>query len=123
MRRPVAGPSQDQEWMDMGSQLSPLNLEGLRRCLRPEFTGMPAEDLEQIVNTSISEMPAGAAEDFMNALGSLGKAVGSTLQRAAPSIAQGAAAGAPLGIYGKAAGAGLGLASSLSSSQGSAPKP
>ena len=30
-------------------RLSPLSLEGLRRCVRPEFADMPAEDLEQIV--------------------------------------------------------------------------
>lgn len=96
----------------MGSQLSPLSLEGLRRSVRPEFAGMPAEDLEQIVNTSISEMPASIAEDFMKAIGSLGKAVGPTLQRAAPGIAQGAATGASVGgPWGALFGAGAGLAS------------
>jgi hypothetical protein len=105
--------------MEMGSQFSPQSLEGLRRCLRPEFTGMPAEDLEQIVNTSISEMPASAADDFMKALGSLGKAVGPTLQRAAPGIAQGAATGASVGgPWGALFGAGAGLASAALSGQG-----
>ena len=79
------------------SKLSPLSLERLRDHLRPELADMPAEDLEQIIESSISEVPQGIAEDFMKALGSLGKAVGPTLQRAAPGIAQGAATGASVG--------------------------
>jgi hypothetical protein len=96
----------------MGSQLSSPRLEGLRQCVRPDLTGMPAEDLEQLVDSSISEMPAGTAEDFLKAIGSFGKAVGPTLQRAAPGIAQGAATGATVGgPWGALIGAGAGLAS------------
>ena len=68
-------------------------------------------------------MPAGIAEDFLKAIGSLGKAVGPTLQRAAPGIAQGAVTGAsvggPLGAF---IGAGAGLASTLGS-KGRPPAP
>ena len=97
----------------MGSQLSPRSLEGLRQCVRSDFTGMPAEDLEQIVDTSISEMPAGTAEDFLKTIGQFGKAVTPTLQRAVPGIAQGAATGATVGgPWGALIGAGTGLASS-----------
>ena len=85
---------------------------------------MPAEDLEQIVNTSISEMPASAADDFMKALGSLGKAAGRTLQRAVPGIAQGAATGASVGgPWGALLGAGAGLASAALSGQGKSSRP
>ena len=108
----------------MGSQLSPLSLEGLRQCVRPEFAGMPAEALEQIVDSAISGMPASIAEDFMKALGSLGKAVGPTLQRAAPGIAQGAATGASVGgPWGALIGAGAGLASATLRSKGRPSRP
>jgi hypothetical protein len=102
--------------------LTPLNFDGLRSFLRPELTGIPAEDIEQIVNTSISEMAPGTAEDFMKALGSVGKAVGPTLQRAAPGMAQGAATGATMGgPWGALIGAGAGLASSAFRKQGRPP--
>ena len=105
--------------MKMRSQLSPLSLEGLRQCVRPELAGMPAEDLEQIVDTSISGVPANIAEDFLSAFGSLAKAVGPTLQRAAPGVAQGAATGASVGgPWGALIGAGAGLASSALSGRG-----
>jgi hypothetical protein len=94
-------------------RLSPLSLEGLRQCVRPELAGMPAEDLEQIVESSVSAVPYGIAEDFMKQLGSLGKAAGPMLQRAAPGMAQGAATGASVGgPWGALIGAGAGLASS-----------
>ena len=94
-------------------RLSPLSLEGLRLCVRPELAAMPAEDLEQIVESSVSAVPQGIAEDFMKQLGSLGKAAGPTLQRAAPDMAQGAATGASVGgPWGALIGAGAGLASS-----------
>ena len=66
--------------LPISSKLCPRSIDGLRLCVRPEFAGMPAEDLEQIVDSSISGMPASIAEDFMKSLGSLGKAVGPTLQ-------------------------------------------
>ena len=103
----------------MGSQLSPLRLEGLRQCVRTEFADMPAEDLEQIVDSSIAEMPASIAEDFTKALGSVGRAVGPTLHRAAPGIAQGAATGGSVGgPWGALIGAGAGLAKATLNSQG-----
>ena len=108
----------------MGSQLSPLSLEGLRQCVLPEFAGMPTEDLEQIIDTSISDLPASIAEDFMKAVGSLGRAVGPTLQRAVPGIAQGAATGVSVGgPWGALIGAGAGLASATLSSKGRPPTP
>lgn len=92
--------------MKIVSQLTQLNIDGLRSFLRPEFSGIPGEDLEQIVNTSISEIPQSAAEDFVKAIGSFGKAAG-------PSMAQGAATGASVGgPWGALIGAGAGLASS-----------
>jgi len=95
-------------------RLSSLNLEGLRSCIRPEYAGLPAEDLESVIESSVSGLPPDTAEDFLKALGSLGKAVGPTLQRAAPGVAQGAATGATVGgPWGAVIGAGAGLASSL----------
>jgi hypothetical protein len=95
------------------ARLSLLSLEGLRQCVRPEFAVMPAEDLEQIVDSSISGVPHDTAEGFMKQLGSLGKAVSPTLQRAAPDIARGATTGASVGgPWGALIGAGAGLASS-----------
>src|SRR2546426_7495765 len=96
-----------------------LSLEVLRSCIRPECASMPREDLEKIIESSLSELPASTAEDFLQALGSLGKAVGPTLQRAAPDIAQGAATGAAVGgPWGALIGAGAGLASSALSTKG-----
>ena len=66
------------------------SLKGLRKCIRPEFAAMPAAELEQIVNSSISSLPQDAAEDFLDRLRSLGKAVAPTLEHAAPGIAQAA---------------------------------
>jgi hypothetical protein len=95
-------------------RFSPESLEGLRRCLRPEYAGMPGEDLKQVVESSLSALPAEAAEDFLKSLGSLGKAVAPALQRAAPGIAQGAATGASVGgPWGALIGAGAGAASSF----------
>jgi hypothetical protein len=103
-------------------KLSPLSLEGLRQCVRPELAAMPAEDLEQIVDSSISEVPQSTAEDFMKALGSLGKSVGPTLQQAAPSIVKGATTGASVGgPWGALIGAGAGLASSALSGKPARP--
>jgi hypothetical protein len=109
--------------MKMGSKLSPQGLEGLRQYLRPDVADMPAEDLEQIVDSSISEMPAGIAEDFMKTLNSLVSAAGPTLQRATPGIAQGALTGASVGgPWGALIGAGAGLASSALGAQARPPK-
>jgi hypothetical protein len=94
-------------------RLSPEGLEGLRRCLRPEYGDLPREHLEQVLASSVSDMAPAVAEDFMKSLSSLGTAVAPTLQRAAPSIIQGAATGASVGgPWGALIGAGAGLASS-----------
>lgn len=95
------------------SALSPSSLKGLRTCLRSEFADVRSEDLEEVVAASISDLPQPVAENFVKALGSLGKAVAPVLQRAAPGIAQGAASGASVGgPWGALIGAGAGLASS-----------
>lgn len=97
--------------------LCSASLEGLRYCVRPEYAGLPAEDLDRIIGASISGLPGDTAEDFMSTLSSVGKAVGPALQRAAPDVAQGAAAGSAIGPWGAVIGAGAGLASSLLKSQ------
>jgi hypothetical protein len=103
-------------------RLSPEGLEGLRTCLRPEYGDLPREHLEQVLASSVSDMAPAVAEDFMKSLSSLGKAVAPTLQRAAPSIIQGAASGASVGgPWGALIGAGAGLASSALSSSSPAP--
>jgi hypothetical protein len=85
---------------------------------------MPAEDLEQIVDSSLSDIPSDIAEDFLSSLRSLSGAVSPTLQRAVPGIAQGAATGASVGgPWGALIGAGAGLASATLSRQGKPPKP
>lgn len=95
------------------SGLSPSSLQGLRTCLRPEFADVPGEHLEEVVAASMSDLPQPVAENFIKALGSLGKAAAPVLQRAAPGIAQGAATGASVGgPWGALIGAGAGLASS-----------
>ncbi|OQW33442.1 MAG: hypothetical protein A4E19_03315 [Nitrospira sp. SG-bin1] len=94
-------------------KLSSLSIDGLRLCVGPEYADESEEDLESIIDTSISDLPSSTAENFLRGLQSLAKAVSPTLQRAAPSIAQGAATGAMAGgPWGAAIGAGLGLASS-----------
>ena len=104
------------------SQLFPLNIDGLRPFLQPDLVGMPADDLEQIVSNSISEMAPATAEGFMNSLSSVGRGVGSTLQRAAPGMAQGAATGATVGgPWGALIGAGAGFASSALGKKGKSP--
>jgi hypothetical protein len=56
------------------ARLSPQSLQGLRMSLRPEYTDVPWEDLEQVVASSVEDMPPAVAEDFIKALSSLGKA-------------------------------------------------
>jgi hypothetical protein len=98
-------------------RMSALSLEGLRSTIRPEYARLPAEDLERVIESSISGLPAGTVEDFMSTLSSFGKSAAPVLQRAAPDVAQGAATGATFGPYGALIGAGAGLASSLIKSQ------
>src|SRR4029453_7463584 len=93
--------------------LSPEALDGLRTCLRPEYADLPREHLEQVVASSVGDMSPAMTEEFMKRLSSLGAAVAPTLQRAAPSIVQGATTGASVGgPWGALIGAGAGLASS-----------
>jgi hypothetical protein len=93
--------------------LSPEALDGLRRCLRPEYADLPREHLEQVVAASVGDMSPAVTEDFMKTLSSVGAAVAPALQRAAPSIVQGATSGASVGgPWGALIGAGAGLASS-----------
>jgi hypothetical protein len=93
--------------------LSPEALDGLRRCLRPEYADLPREHLEQVVAASVGDMSPAVTEDFMKTLSSMGAAVAPALQRAAPSIVQGATTGASVGgPWGALIGAGAGLASS-----------
>lgn len=104
------------------ARLSKVTLQGARSCVRPEFSGMPSDDLETIIEGSISGLPADAVDDFTKALGSFGKTVGSGAQGAAPSIAQGAATGATVGgPWGALIGAGAGLASASLRKKGPRP--
>jgi len=103
-------------------RLFPEDWQGLRKCVQSQFAGMPREDLEQVVESAISGLPATSAKNFMQTLGSLGQPIGPTLQRAAPGIAQGAATGASVGgPWGALIGAGAGLASAALSGQGKPP--
>jgi hypothetical protein len=103
-------------------RLSADGLEGLRSCLRPEYGDLPREHLEQVLASSVSDMAPTIAEDFMKSLSSLGKAVVPTLERAAPSIIQGAVGGASAGgPLGALIGAGTGLASSALGGSKTAP--
>lgn len=96
------------------SSLSPTSLQGLRHCLRPEFADVSGDHLEEVVAASMDNLPEAMAENFLKALGSLGKAAAPVLQRAAPGIAQGAVSGASVGgPWGAFIGAGAGAASSL----------
>jgi hypothetical protein len=97
--------------------------EGLRYCLRPEYAGLPEEDLDRIIEASISGLPGDTGEDFLGTLSSVGKAVLPALQKAAPDVASGAASGAALGPWGAVIGAGAGLASSLLKSQAKPARP
>jgi len=99
-------------------RLSSVDLVGARQVVKPELSGLPAYGLESIIEQSLTGLPRDATEDFMSTLGSLGKAVGPALQRAAPSIVQGAAQGSAAGPYGALIGAGLGLVSGLASQSG-----
>ena len=93
--------------------LSPEALDGLRTCLRPEYADLPREHLEEVVASSVADMSPAVAEDFMKTLSSVGAAVAPNLQRAAPSILQGATTGASVGgPWGALIGAGAGFASS-----------
>src|SRR5580693_5653261 len=104
-------------------RLSGPGVDGLRLCIRPEYVGLPAEELERIIQASISGLPTATAEDFMSTLGSFGKAVAPALERAAPSAAAGAATGSTFGPWGTLIGAGVGLTSSLLSKGKPAPRP
>lgn len=104
-------------------RLSGPGVDGLRLCIRPEYVGLPAEELERIIQASISGLPTATAEDFLSTLGSFGKAVAPALERAAPSAAAGAATGSTFGPWGTLIGAGVGLTSSLLSKGKPAPRP
>lgn len=91
---------------------SPTELDALRSCVRPEYAGMLGRDFERTIKSAISKLPEEAAEDFWQSLRSAGKVVGSTLQRSAPAIAQGAVSG---GAMGGPLGAALGVAAGLAS--------
>jgi hypothetical protein len=98
-------------------QLSSSTIQGLRYCCSSEYAGLSGADLKRIIESSISGLPSDTAEDFLGSLSSFGKTVAPALQRAAPDVAQGAAAGSTLGPWGAVIGAGAGLASSLTKSQ------
>ena len=90
------------------ARLSDVTLQGARRCVRPEFTGLSAQQLKDLLDRSLSRYPLETAEAVVDSFGSVLKG----LQGAAPGAAQGAAKGAAVGgPYGAAIGAGLGLAS------------
>jgi hypothetical protein len=104
--------------------LSPEALDGLRMCLRPEYADLPREHLEHVVAASVGGMSPAVTEDFMKTLSSVGAAVAPALQRAAPSIVQGATTGASVGgPWGALIGAGAGLASSALGGAGGAKPP
>lgn len=94
-------------------RMSASTVEGLRCCIRSEYVGLPAEDLERLIESSLSGIPSDTAEDFLSTLGSFGKTVAPALQRAGPDVAQGAATGSTFGPWGAVIGAGAGLASSF----------
>jgi hypothetical protein len=103
-------------------RLSQSELQALRRCVRSDISGMPDDAIEQALDESLAELSPPTTEDFLKTLGSLGKAVTPTLERAAPSIVQGATTGATVGgPWGALIGAGVGLASSATSKPGTAP--
>jgi hypothetical protein len=94
-------------------RLSLSTMEALRASVRPEYAEMDAMELEQLVEDAVSGLPEQSAESVWSALGSVGKKVAPVLQRAAPSMVQGAASGATVGgPWGALLGAGAGLASS-----------
>ncbi len=93
-------------------------VEALRRSIRPEDADISQEDLDMIVGSALDELSDTTAEDFLKSLGSIGKAIAPTLQRAAPGIAQGAATGASVGgPWGALIGAGVGLGKELAGGQ------
>jgi hypothetical protein len=103
--------------------LSSSNVDYLRECVRADYAQMPAEDLAEIVDGTLSELSPDAAENFLKALGSIGKAVGPVLQRLGPGVGQGAMTGASVGgPWGALIGAGAGLASGLLGGKAKAPR-
>src|ERR1051326_2122935 len=103
-------------------QSSSRNVEGLRATLRPEYANMPAEHMESMVEPVLQGLPGTAADDFWRSLNSVGRAVSPVLERAAPSIIQGATTGATAGgPWGALIGAGAGLASSALGGSGKPP--
>jgi hypothetical protein len=105
-------------------RLSSSSVEGLRSIVRPDYAGMGAADLEQVVDSSMAGLPADVAENFLNTLGSLGKTAAPVLQRLGPGVAQGAVSGATVGgPWGALIGAGAGLASGLLGGQAKPPRP
>jgi hypothetical protein len=75
---------------------------------------MGEADLEQVVDESMAALPADIAENFLSALGSVGRAASPLVQRLGPGVARGAASGATVGgPWGALIGAGAGLGSGL----------
>ncbi len=96
----------------------PWELEALRWSVRPEDADISHEDLQEVVDSALAELSESTAENFLKSLGSIGKAIAPTLQRAAPGIAQGAATGASVGgPWGALIGAGVGFGSGVAGGQ------
>ncbi len=95
-------------------RLSSRDMDSLRQCVKPSLVGASNERLERIVSESLSALPAATSEDFLSTLGSFGKAGLPALEKAAPSVLQGAAQGGSVGgPYGALIGGGLGLVKGL----------
>ena len=78
-------------------RLSSRDMDFLRQCVKPGLVGASNERLERIVSESLSSLPAATSEDFLSTLGSFGKAALPALEKAAPSVLQGAAQGGSVG--------------------------
>ena len=102
---PTSGGSDAEPVVTEPAGIAPLPSTRVRRRV--------ARTSQGVVAASMNDLPEAMAENFLKALGSLGKAAAPVLQRAAPAIAQGALSGASVGgPWGALIGAGAGAASS-----------
>lgn len=88
----------DVEWLDEGDEFDPY--PSLREALSAEYTDLPDEDIEALVQSLYPDVSAEDLEGFFNSLKKAVHSVGKVAKRALPGVVQGATTGAAAGPWG-----------------------
>ncbi|MBI4902280.1 MAG: hypothetical protein HY820_01510 [Acidobacteria bacterium] len=93
----------------------------VREALAPEYSGLPSEAIEGILETLYPATDPEDVENFFRTLSRAGRSVGRVAKTALPGMIQGATTGAALGPWGALAGGLAGGAMSIASGAGRRP--